>query len=305
MDLLDKMSTYVRVIEAGSFSAAAKQLRISAAAVSRQIAALETELEVGLLQRSTRRMTVTRAGQRYYESSLRILREVDDAQTTARGTGVAGVLKVSAPVTFGLASVTPHLRTLTRKHPALRLDLKLEDRIIDLVLEGVDVAIRVGAALPETTDVVAHRLFAFQRVLVAAPSYVKRRGEPGSPEALVKHDALSHAIDGSGEVWTLANGERTTRVRLNVACSSNAGHVLRDLAVDGAGIALLPEWFVRDQVDERALRIVLGGWHSESVTVHALHRTMHRGEERVRALIAHLKGAYSSAADAPRARTKR
>jgi DNA-binding transcriptional LysR family regulator len=294
MDLLDKMATYVRVVEAGSLSAAAKQLRISAAAVSRQIATLEEEVETPLLLRSTRRMTVTVAGERYYESCLRILRDVEEAQTTARGAGGTGVLTVSAPVTFGLASVMPHVRALTTTHPGLRLDLRLEDRLVDLVLEGVDVAIRVGTTVPpESNDLVAHRLFAFHRILVAAPSYLRRRGEPKTPEALSKHDALLHAPNGASETWALEGGERVARVRANVAWSSNAGHVLRDLAIDGVGVALLPEWFVRDDIRRRALRHVLPGWHSEAITVHALHRTTRRGEERVRVLVAHLRAAYA------------
>src|SRR6478672_2890708 len=117
MDLLDKMTTFVRVIEAGSLSAAAKQLRISAAAVSRQIATLEATVRVPLLLRSTRRMTVTAAGRRYYERCLRILREVDEAQASARGSATEGMLHVSAPVTFGLACVVPHVHALMARHP--------------------------------------------------------------------------------------------------------------------------------------------------------------------------------------------
>src|SRR5277367_4614665 len=138
MDLLDKMATYVRVVEAGSFSAAAKQIRISSAAVSRQVAVLEAELRVTLLARSTRRMAVTPAGRPYYERCLRVLREVDEAQAVARGETVDGSLRVTAPVTFGLARVVPHMRGLMVKHPGLRIDLRLEDRLVDLALEGVD-----------------------------------------------------------------------------------------------------------------------------------------------------------------------
>jgi len=148
MDLLDKMATYVRVVEAGSFSAAAKQLRISAAAVSRQIATLETELRARLVLRSTRRMVVTDAGRRYYERCLAILRDVDEAHDAARGAGAAGLLKVSAPVTYGLERIAPLLPALAQAHPELRIDLRFEDRRVDLVLEGVDVAVRVGP-LPE------------------------------------------------------------------------------------------------------------------------------------------------------------
>lgn len=294
MDLLDKMATYVRVIEAGSFSAAAKQLRISPAAVSRQIATLEAEVRATLVFRSTRRMTVTPAGQRYYGSCLRILREVDDAQTTARGTAVAGALVITTPVTFGLASVMPMLHTLLAAHPAIRLDVRFEDRIVDLAFEGIDVAIRVGALPPISTELIAHPLATFRRVIVASPAYLKRHGEPKTPPALARHDALSHAVDGGGEAWTLVRRDELVRVHLRITCASNSGYLLRERAIAGAGIAMLPAWFVRHEIAARRLRIVLDGWQSEPIAVHAIHRTTLRGEARVRALVAHLKAAFAA-----------
>src|SRR6266566_8954827 len=206
MELLEKMATYVRVVEAGSLSAAAKQLRISPAAVSRQIATLERELRVPLLRRTTRRMSVTPAGRSYYERALRVLREVDDAQAIGRTAATAGLLSASAPVTFGLACVVPQLSSFMTAHPGLRVDLRLEDRPIDLALEGVDLAVRVGGAPPDSTDVIAHELMSFRRVLVAAPSYLKSHGAPGTPEALAKHDALAGALDS----WTLATSRAST-----------------------------------------------------------------------------------------------
>jgi DNA-binding transcriptional LysR family regulator len=296
MDLLDKMATYVRVIEAGSFSAAAKQLRISPAAVSRQIATLETELGASLLLRSTRRMTITDGGRRYYERCASLLREVEDAQAAVRGEGATGLLRVSAPITFGLASVVPAIPSLAAKHPDLRIDLRLEDRLIDLVLEGVDVAVRVGPP-PITTELVAHRLAEFHRIAVASPGYLRRRGTPKTPDALASHDFLSHAYDTGGRVAALvetATG-RTARVRLDVRFSSNAGHMLRELAIAGAGLAMLPAWFVADELARGALRRVLPGWRSEPAPVHALHRTDQRGEVRVRAFIEHLRAALPAA----------
>jgi DNA-binding transcriptional LysR family regulator len=289
MDLLDKMQTYVRVVEAGSFSAAAKQLRLSAAAVSRQIATLEGELRAELIARSTRRMAVTATGRRYYERCIAILREVDDAHAAAAGDVATGLLKVSAPVTFGLASVVPHMAALAVKHPELRVDLKLEDRQIDLVLDGVDIAVRVGAAPPLTTELVAHRLGEFRRVAVASPSYLRKRGTPKQPDELAGHDALSHAYDGSGMFVTLVDNDREQHVRLAVRFSSNSGHVLRELAIAGAGIALLPAWFVADSVERGELRRILGAWQSPPVPVHALHRTAQRGESRVRTFVDHLR----------------
>jgi DNA-binding transcriptional LysR family regulator len=291
MDLLDKMATYVRVVEAGSLSAASKQLRVSSGAVSRQISALEAGVGASLLVRTTRRMAITPAGRSYYERCLRVLREVEEAQAVGRGDAWTGLVRVNAPISFGLACVVPHVHALMTAHPGLRIDLHLEDRLVDLPLEGVDVAIRVGSAPPETTEVVAHRLLSFVRVLVASPDYLKRRGEPPSPEALAKHDALTHAAGSEG--WTLVSQEREARVRLNIAFRSNALHALRHLAESGAGIALLPAWFVRDPIARGALRVVLPSWETAPVPVHALHRREQRGAPRVVKLIDHLRAAYA------------
>jgi DNA-binding transcriptional LysR family regulator len=134
MDLLVGMTTFVRVVEAGNLSSAARQLRISTAAASRHITMLEGELDVALLARTTRKVTVTDAGQRYYERCLRVLREVTDAQATARDDGLTGVLRVSVPVTVGHLGGAALIRPLLAKHPSLRIDLRLDDRVIDLVL---------------------------------------------------------------------------------------------------------------------------------------------------------------------------
>ncbi len=299
MDLLDKMATFVRVVEAGSFSAAAKQLRISAAAVSRQISTLEEELRVPLLRRTTRKMAITPAGRAYYERCLRILREVDDAQALGRTGATEGLLSVSAPVTFGLACIAPHLGSFMAVHPGLRVELRLEDRLIELALEGVDVAIRVGSVLPDSTDVIAHELMSFRRVLVAAPAYLKKRGEPKTQEALAKHDALAYPSGDALDNWTLFRDEREAHIRLNAVFRSNAPSALRALAIDGTGVALLPAWFVGEEIERRALRLVLPGWQTEPVAVRALHRREHRGSARVRALIEHLRDAYSRSAWTP------
>lgn len=295
MDLFEKMATYVRVVEAGSLAAAAKQLRISSPAVSRQIAALEEAVRARLLVRTTRRMAVTEAGRSYYERCLRVLREVEEAQAVGRADAGAGLVTVSAPVSFGLSCVVPHVHALMTKHPGLVIDLQLEDRPIDLAFEGVDVAIRVGLPPPESTEVVAHRLLSFRRLLVASPAYLKRKGEPQTPEALAKHDALVPATGSGGETWTLTSDEREARVRLNVAFRSNAMHAVRDLARSGAGIALVPTWFVPEDLESGALRVVLPSWQSTPVTANALHRREQRGAPRVLTLIDHLRNAYDPA----------
>lgn len=289
MDLLDKMTTYVRVVEAGSFSAAAKQLRLSAAAVSRQIATLEEELGADLIRRSTRRMTITASGREYHERCLRVLREVEEAQAVGRGEKLEGLLKVSAPVPLGQARVVPQIAALMARYPALRIELTLEDRRIDLALEGVDVAIRAGGAPPGSADLVAHRLWEFRRVLVATPEYLSRKGEPRTLAALGRHPGLTYVV-GS---WTVRDGAREGRIKMDPVFSTNAISAIHELALAGAGIAVLPDWLVAEDLKRKRLRQVLASWQAEPVLVHALHRTLQRGEPRVRALVEHLRAAWS------------
>jgi DNA-binding transcriptional LysR family regulator len=290
MDLLNKMATYVRVVDSGSFAAAAKQLRVSSAAVSRQIAALEVELRAPLITRSTRRMAITAEGRRYYERCVRILREVDDAQQVGRADDLGGMLRITAPVTFGLACVAPQMGTLMQKYPGLVVELLLEDRLADLAPEGFDIAIRVGTSPPASTELVATKLVTFRRLLVASPQYLKRHGEPKRPEALVRHDTLMHFM-GQTDTWTLqrTREEAEVRVRPRVAFRCNALHALRELAIEGAGIALLPEWFVANPVAAGKLRLVLPAWHQSEVTANAIHRRDQRGAVRVKAVIDHMR----------------
>nr|WP_276602834.1 LysR family transcriptional regulator [Nannocystis pusilla] len=199
MDLLSQMATFVRIVEGGSLSAAARRLRLSTPAISRQLRALEEELGATLVLRTTRRLTVTEVGRAYYERCVQILREVEEAQTAARRSdAVEGRLVVAASVTFGGLRVAPTLPALFAAHPRLRVDLRLEDRLTDLVGDGVDVAIRATTLLPQASDaLIAVPLSTVPRVAVAAPSYLRRRGEPKEPAALARHDALVQ-VYGSG-----------------------------------------------------------------------------------------------------------
>ncbi|RYZ43637.1 MAG: LysR family transcriptional regulator [Myxococcaceae bacterium] len=287
------MTTFVRVVEAGSLSAAGKQLHVSVAAVSRQISALERELGSQLVARTTRRMTVTTAGQEYYQRCVRILREVDEAQAVGRSGGLEGTLRISLPVTLGFRNGASPFATLLAKHPALRFDLRFEDRLVDLVLEDIDVAIRVAALPPLSTEIIAHPLSRWGRIVVASPQYVRRHGEPKTPASLGEHLAVSPVRDAVTETWKLVNGTETAHVRMKVRCSSNAGNVLRDLALQGVGVALFPEWFVAEDLRERRLRHLLPGWESEPVVIHALYRAAHRNERRVRLFVDHLRAVYS------------
>lgn len=291
MDLLTRMETFVRIVEAGSFSTAGKQLRISVAAVSRHVAALENELGTSLIARTTRKMTVTPAGRLYYDRCVRVLREVDEAQTVGR-LRIAGPLRLSVPVSLGALAGDTLVYSLLARYPALRIDLRVEDRIIDLALENVDIAIRVGAEPPLSSEIVAVPLASWTRVVVASRSYVVSRGEPMKPADLARHDALSTG-GAMSDVWTLYDGTRIARVRLATRFSTNAGQLLHGAALQGHGVALLPDWFVADDLKAHRLQRLLGAWTSERTSMHALYRASLRNEQRARTVIGHLRQAFA------------
>ena len=296
MDLLAQMRTFVRVVEGKSLSAAARSQRLSLAAVSRQLSALESDLGTSLIVRSTRKLHVTEAGQRWYAHCIRVLREIEDARAAMRGgREVQGNVVISVSFAFGVHFVLPRLRPLTEKHPRLNIDLRLEDQLVDLVGEGVDIAVRAGSPPPNSTAYLAHPLFAMRRVLVAAPTWLKKHGTPMRPEQLTRHDCLVQLTtagtvvrwflqregpDGSvDEQWTV---DVQGRLRVNTPLA------LRDLALDGLGLAYLPEWVVADDLAAGRLRQVLPEWRSAPLSAWAIYRAELRGTPRIRAVLAAL-----------------
>ena len=295
MDLLSHMATFVRVIDAGSLSSAARSLNVSLAAVSRQVGALEKETGTPLIMRSTRKQTVTEAGRRFYDQCVRVLREVDAARAVVKsGTGVEGVLTLSVPVTLGLERILPSIPALLAKHAGLRVDMRFEDRMVDIVGEGVDVAIRGGGMLPESTSFVARQLFSYPRVVVASPRYLERRGVPRAPHDLVKHDVLQHASAASPSTtsWRFRKGTEESSIRLDWVFRTNLIYALRDAAVAGIGVAHLPDWLVAREIEAGELRLLLADYRSEPLTVSAVFRRELRNSARVRALLAVIAAAH-------------
>lgn len=300
MDLLAQMETFVKVVETGNLSAAAKALRLSLPTVSRQLTALEETLGGTLLIRTTRTLTMTADGRRYYEHCLRVLREVEEAQSSVRsGTAIAGLLTVTAAVTFGLARVSPHLPSLLSAHPELRIDLRLEDRLVDLVTEGVEIAIRGGSPLPDTNSLIARPLTTYQRVVVASPAYLQRRGTPMAPSDLASHDVLTHlGASGIADSWHFKKDGIESVAKIRGPLRTNAVYALRDSAVAGLGLALLPDWLVAADIAAGRLKILLQGFTSTPTVISAVHRTELRGTPRVRAFIEHLAREYEREAAA-------
>jgi DNA-binding transcriptional LysR family regulator len=291
------MRTFVRIAETGSLSRAARSLRLSLAAVSRQLSALERDLGVSLVLRTTRRLALTEAGRAYHAEATRVLGAVDRARETVRGSlRVDGRVVVSAGVTVGLTMVVPLLPRVLQRHPGLVLDLRLEDRNLDLVQDAVDLAIRVGEGLLDSTSIVAHRIGTFRRILVASPGYLHERGTPRSAGELPRHAALIEPqIEPANGTWRLARGAELQEVKVGERLACNAPLVLRELCLAGLGVALLPEWLVQDDLAEGRLRQVLPELGSPEVPVSALYRAEQRGWPRLRPVLDALREGFRSA----------
>lgn len=290
MDLLAQMATFVRVVEANSLSGAARALRLSLPAVSRQLRALEQELGSPLLVRTTRRMALTATGQTFYEGAQRILRDVAEVRARAGGsTEVRGVLVVSAPVSIGISQLVPRIPSLAKAHPHLRVELRLEDRLVDFVREGVDVAIRGGALPPDSTAYIAHALSRFRRYAVASPAYCRKHGTPKAPEQLAGHACLLQLGTASAITrWTFEHREHTgleREVAVTGTLSSSAPLALIEFAKAGLGVALAAEWLVDQELRRGALRRILPAWHSSLVSTWAIHRAEHRGSATIAAFV--------------------
>jgi DNA-binding transcriptional LysR family regulator len=286
MDLLSQMETFVRMAETGSLSAAARARSLSLPAVSRQLRALERDLGSALVIRSTRRLRLTDAGQRWYANCLRILRDLEAARADVSASNAPrGTLTVSMPVSLGLVVVMPRVHALLARHNELSVNVRMEDHIVDMVSDAVDVVVRGGIELPDTTSFISRPLLQFRRIPVASPAYLRRHGMPRDPETLARHECLVQlAAQGLLDEWEFLRGEETRTVRVSGRLRATPLALL-EAALAGHGIALLPQWLVdRDAVAGR-LKAVAVGWQTPPTTVWALYRAEARSAARVRAFV--------------------
>ena len=272
MDRLGAMGVFRKVVEAGSYSGAARSLRISVASASKQVAALEERLGVRLLHRTTRRLALTEAGREYYARCGRILDEVTEAEARVaeREAAVRGQLRVTAPFTFGLLHLGAPLAAFAREHPDVHVELVLSDRAVDLVEEGFDVALRM-AAQPADTSLLSLRLARARRVVCASPDYLKRAGRPRRPAELARHRCLVNPATAAPTTWQLRGREGPLAVEVRAALSVNSSIALRDAALAGLGLALLPEFVVAGELRDGRLESVLTAYEPEPLQIYALH----------------------------------
>lgn len=298
MDRFDDLQAFVAVVEAGSFTAAADRLDVAKSAISRRVSGLEERLGVQLLRRTTRRLNLTDTGQSFYERSARILADLDEAEAAVgqEHGELRGNLRVALPMSFGLRHMSMPIAEFNRRHPRVTFDLNFNDRRIDLVEEGVDVAIRIGRLADST--LIARRLFEVRTVLCASPDYLERRGTPKTPDDLLDHDCLgySNLPDPGHWVCSDSSGERHT-VSVHVVMTASSGDFLCAAAAEGLGIALQPTFIAGDAIGRGELLPILTDYDWPVSPAYAIYPPTRHLSYRVREFIDFLADRF---ADTPR-----
>jgi DNA-binding transcriptional LysR family regulator len=261
MDRLAAMEAFVLVVDTGSFSAAARRLNVGQPAVSKLIAQLEVRLGVKLLVRTTRGLTATEAGLNYYERARRSILEADEAELAARGAGTSltGKLRIAAAVTFARIHLMSRLPEFLQRHPDLEIEVVLDDRNVDLVQEGIDVALRMGRQLADSSLTV-RRIASAPCVVVGTPTYFARAGEPTAPGDLAAHQAVIYDQRGGGANWTFRRDGADFAVALKGRLRVNAAEGVRAAVLADAGLAIASEWMFSPEIADGTVKVVLRDW---------------------------------------------
>lgn len=276
MDHLTALKVFRTTAAAGSFAGAARQLGLSAAAVSKNIAELEAHLKVRLINRTTRSMSLTEAGAAYVERLARILDDLDEADAALAPVGASpgGVLRVSAPLTFALTCISPHIPAFMARHPNLRLELNLQDTRIDLIGEGYDLAIR-GSDRLEDSSLVARELMTMTHVLCGAPGYFAAHGRPAAPEDLKVHECVQFTLSGHANKWTFRRAGRSVAVPIDGRYKVSSSIAVRDALLAGFGLSLVPRIYVEQELAAGRLQAALEDWEADRTPVYAVYPSRH------------------------------
>lgn len=292
MDKFVEMRTFAAVVDAGSFVKAAETLGASKAAVSRYVSELEARLGVRLLQRTTRRLSLTEEGRVFHARCRELLAGVEEAEAEISSrTGVArGLVKVSAPVTFGVRHLAPLWGEFRALHPQVRLDVTLADRIVDLVEEGYDLAIRI-ATLPSST-LVSRRLATTRMVLCASPRYLEEHGAPAHPAQLADHAVIAYSYWSTGDEWQFEGPDGPVAVTTRPCMHTNSGDTCRAMALADQGVILQPTFMVGEDLKSGALVELLPGFRSLELGIYAVYPTRKHVPRKVRVLVDFLADAF-------------
>lgn len=286
MDRFENMNAFVRVVEAGGISAAADRMGIAKSVVSRRLKELEEHLGVELFHRTTRQMNLTDTGRAFYQQSVRILEDILEAEhATSQFHGtIKGSLKIAVPLSFGLMHLGPAINEFLQTHPDIAFDLDFNDRQVDILAEGFDLAIRI-ANLPDSS-LIARKLAPIQAIMCASPAYLERMGAPQSLEELIKHRCLVYNLISNFENWNVYNVEgQLIKTKIVSYLKASSGEFLRDAAVDGLGIVLMPTFIVYKEIESGALIPLLPEYQFSQLAAYAIYPQTRHLSQRVRAFV--------------------
>lgn len=285
MDNTTELAVFVKVVDSGGFSAAARDLSMPKSSVSRYISRLEDRLGVRLLHRTTRSLRPTEVGAAFYERAARIVQEIAEAEAAVTNMQVEprGTLRITAPLTFGYRFMGEIVSSFLTSWPDVALDIDLSDRVVDIIDEGFDLAIRVGRL--RDSSLIARRLGSAERVLVASPGYLERRGTPVHPEDLKDHDCLLYAYEANAASWRLSPD---VTVAVKGRLTSNNGDILADAAVGGLGFAMLPRFIAGRRMHRGELVSVLEEHLAWEAGVYAVYPHSRHLSTKVRAFVDHM-----------------
>ena len=294
MDKFQEMLAFTAVVDAGSFVRAAEAMHLSKTAVSRLLSELELRLGVRLLHRTTRTLSLTREGEIFHERCKELLASLQEAEAeiSLHAGEAIGHLRVSAPISFGRMHLAPLWPRFMAMHPKVALEVTLADRLVDLVEEGYDLAVRI-AQLPSST-LVTRQLTSTRLVLCASPDYLKRRGTPLHPSDLVQHDAIAYTLLATGDLWEFDGPDGRISVKVKPSMRSNSGDTSCAAALLARGIALEPDFLVGAHLKSGALVEVLPEYRSHELGVYAVYPSRKHLTPKVRALIDYLVAAFES-----------
>ena len=294
VDRFQSIVAFVRVVEAGSFARAADRLGVSVSAVSRHVGDLETHLGSRLLNRTTRRLSLTETGQAFYERSVQLLADLEEAEEAVTASAVLprGTLRLTASISFGAGYLAPAIAEFQQRHPQLRFDIALSDRALDLVDERIDLAIRIGDIGSQA--LIARRIGVAQMVCCAAPSYLARHRPPRTPADLARHACLTYEYSSGGNAWRFVDAaKRVHEVKVDGNAHANTGAMLCALAVAGLGINLEPDFIVAPDVRAGRLVPLLPGYTPPSININAAYPSRRHLSAKVRTFIDFLAARFA------------
>jgi DNA-binding transcriptional LysR family regulator len=296
MDKFLEMKTFAAVVDSGSFVQAADALNISKPAVSRHVSELEHRLGVRLLQRTTRKLSLTEEGRTFYARCKSLLAELEVAETeiSSKAVAVKGLIKVNVPVSFGLLELAKVWPGFMSRYPDVELDITLSDRFVDLVEEGYDLAVRI-ARMPNSS-LISRKLASSRMILCASPAYLRKHGKPKKPSDLTAHTALSYSLLATGDQWEFDGPEGKTFVTVKPVMRTNSGDSCLAAARQHKGIILQPSFIVVDDLQSGALVELLPGYRSLEFGIYAVYPSRQFVSPKVRAMIDFLSLAFEKTA---------